>query len=96
MKVLKDRILVRIPEQDQESKLKGFDLSEGFVHLSGSSQIEVGEYVKIGTDHEEIEIEDTSNSRYFLMDENNVKLIFDKEPLPAIDRKKKSDISFLK
>ena len=97
MRVLKDKILVRISEQDQESKLKGINLSEGFVHLSSSSQIELEEYVEFGNDYEEMEIEDGTDNKYFLMDENNVKLILDKGPsLVAIERKKKSDISFFK
>lgn len=80
MRVLKDNILVQINIDTDNELFKGDDKRRGIVKITGSDQVSVGEEVLFGEKFEEIELEKRSNSRYYLMHETNIKVIYDFDP----------------
>lgn len=80
MKVLQDRILVAIQSRADESDLVDRAIRKGRVAVSGSKQIKLDDEVLFGEDYEEIEVEGLPKATYYLMHEQNVKIIYDSEP----------------
>ena len=78
MRVLKGMILVTAPKkQDSDSSLilEEDEVRKGSVYLTGSDQVKENEEVMFGDEFEEIQM--GGEHRAFLMEESNVKLIFD-------------------
>ena len=74
MRVLKERILVAIKAMSSNVLIPTNLGREGRVEVSGSVQINPGDTVMFGENFEEIEIE---KKKFLLMNETNVKIIYD-------------------
>jgi len=86
MKVLKGKSLVAIQATILSSLVAYTYSRRGSVSISGSDQMNAGDEVLFGDKFEEIDLGLTvQNQRYYLMDEENVKIIYDGVPDPAED-----------
>lgn len=81
MKVLQGNILVLVKTHSENDLVQNRDVRKGKVVVSGSNQIHVDNEVLFGDKFEEIQIEKSQNFRYYLMKEDNVKIIYD-SPTP--------------
>jgi len=78
MRVLKKRILVEVCNTSSDPLVSTFDhIREGIVQVSGSDQIKEKDKVIFGEVFEEVSIKVTAGMRYLLMEQENVKIIFD-------------------
>ena len=81
MKVLQGNILVLIKTHSENDLVQNRDIRKGKVVISGSSQIQVDNEVLFGDKYEEIQLERQNSIKYYLMSEDNVKIIYD-SPTP--------------
>lgn len=80
MRVLKDKVLIamNVAGTKKSDLIRSNDhLREGKVFISNSEQILNGESVIFGEDFEEVTDLSTDSIKYFLMHEQNIKVIFD-------------------
>ena len=77
MRVLKGKVLVEIADRAGKIIVVDDEVRKGVVELSGSDQIKPGESVIFGDQYEELDISGSGKSKYYLMDESNIKIIFD-------------------
>ena len=75
MRVLKGKILVKTQQRQGSIIIEGDHKRRGFVSVSGSDQIGVGEEVLFGEDFETV-TDDDAGSAAILMNEDNVKIIY--------------------
>ena len=86
MRVLKGRVLVAGQATSADSLVGDVISRRGFVEVSGSGEVEKGDDILFGEAFEEITVEVKSMKRYYLMKEENIKIIYDGDgPKPAKD-----------
>jgi len=77
MRVLNGRILVAVKATTTDSLVAEDNSRKGHVTVSGTTEIKVDEEVLFGDAYEEIELGPRSSTRYYLMEKENVKIIYD-------------------
>lgn len=94
MRVLKDKVLVAITATTTDSLVAETRIRKGKIYITGSSQVDIGDEIIFGDNFEEIEINREIATRYYLMDEANIKIVFDlnssekKNVLPFLKKEK--------
>lgn len=77
MRVLTEHILVAVNVTTTDRLVADDSPSRGIVHVSGfSAQVKKGEEVLFGKDYEEIDLGIRKKTRYYLMHESNIKIIY--------------------
>lgn len=84
MRVLKGKLLIAVQAASADSLVGDTTSRRGFVEVTGSDQVEVGADVLFGESFEEVQAESGSTKRFYLMKEDNIKIIYDgDDPSPA-------------
>jgi len=83
MRVLTGKVLVAVRSMSSDSLVGDITSRRGIVDVSGSMQVELGASVLFGEGYEEIKLERDSTKRYYLMSEENIKIIYDDIDPPA-------------
>jgi len=82
MRVLKGKVLVCVKVDKVSELITTVDHKrEGEVHLSGSDQVLTSDTITFGNKFEEVNVDQSKECRYLLMDESNIKIIYDKSDL---------------
>jgi len=80
MRVLKDMVLICVKNKKTDSLVSTTMNRKGIVQLSGTEEIKIEEEVLFGEDFEEIDLNKSDPlHRYYLMNKNNIKIIFEKD-----------------
>jgi hypothetical protein len=74
---------VSVTVNSADSLVADYNHRRGVVTLTSSPEVAVNEEVLFGDDFEEIDLEDSrTNTRYYLMHEDNIKVIFGDDDRP--------------